>query len=495
VLHYLKLTLLPGELCLNYNWPPAESWIRTLPALLPLAGLVLLAVWGIVRGAPAGYALGWVFITLLPTSSILPLEDAAFEHRMYLPLAAVVVLVVCLAHMLVVRRLRPAARAAVAIAVVVAVAGGLGYRTARRNADYHDKEHMWREVVRCSPKNPRGHNNLGLALLESNRPSEAAACFKRALEADPTYAQAGQNLVIARSWAKDPGRAAEYLEAWLEQHPGSPVACQNLAVLLDKQGRLEEAIALYRQAIRLRRNYPQAHSQLGSALARLGCDAEAIKSLTKAIELRPHYADGHYNIGVFHARRGNSDQAQVHLQKALRLDSGHVGAHCAMGGIRLGQGHFEDAAACFARATELTGGPDRVRPLLGLALALAGGGDGSAAVARYRQVLAIDADNPLANNGLARLLATWPDPQIRNGAEAVRLAKKACQAVDNPDHAYLDTLAAAQAEIGQFDEAVRTMQQAISLVTQAGNTQAAKSYAAHLQLYQTGQCLREIPRQ
>jgi len=318
VLHYLKLTLLPGELCLNYNWPPAESWIRTLPALLPLAGLVLLAVWGIVRGAPAGYALGWVFITLLPTSSILPLEDAAFEHRMYLPLAGLAALAgSAWAWWLAGLSRRRWGWGALAAVLVI-----LGWRTWERNLDYRDPIAIWEQCLAVNPDNPRAHNNLGAVLAERGWPERGLEHYRRALELDPLYADAAGNLAVALAGKNDRASAAA-ARRYLALRPEDAGGWARLAQLLADADELTEAAAAWRAALRRVPANPTWRNELALTLMISGEEREAERELRRALAAAPNDVRTLVNLGALLGRMGRKGEARVLLEKASRLEPDH----------------------------------------------------------------------------------------------------------------------------------------------------------------------------
>ncbi len=98
VLHYLRLAVWPDALCLDYGWPVAASAGAIAWPLLALAALAGLTLWSIRRCPPVGLLAGWFFLCLAPTSSLVPIVDLAFEHRMYLPLAALAVAAVLLVY-------------------------------------------------------------------------------------------------------------------------------------------------------------------------------------------------------------------------------------------------------------------------------------------------------------------------------------------------------------------------------------------------------------
>ena len=115
-----------------------------------------------------------------------------------------------------------------------------------------------------------------------------------------------------------------------------------------------------------------------------------------------------------------------------------------------------------------------------------------AAAERYlREGLKQQPDLAGLANGLAWILATSPSDDQRNGEEALRLAEQACKLVSN-QHMYVDTLAAAYAELGRFDEAVKTMQEAIRLVRETDDAANLAAYEERLQLYEQSQPFRDV---
>ena len=101
--HYLRLAIWPAGQCFDYGWPPAASLAQVFwPGLLVVA-LLGLTVWALVKRPVLGFFGAWFFVILAPTSSVVPILDAAVEHRMYLPLAAIAAGVVAVGYMLVER--------------------------------------------------------------------------------------------------------------------------------------------------------------------------------------------------------------------------------------------------------------------------------------------------------------------------------------------------------------------------------------------------------
>ena len=141
IAHYLRLAFWPAGLCLDYCWPAATVGDALLPAILVI-GLLGLTAWALVKRPAWGFLGAWFFLILAPTSSFLPLqESAAFEHRMYLPLAAVVTGMVagaCLAGQWLARHatIPPATLRAVGACMAACAAIALGIVAFQRNEKY-----------------------------------------------------------------------------------------------------------------------------------------------------------------------------------------------------------------------------------------------------------------------------------------------------------------------------------------------------------------------
>jgi hypothetical protein len=275
LLHYLRLVVWPHPLVLDYAWPPPRSAADVVPAAIVIAGLLAATLWALrpldsgstrpsaslaiardvapnesrgrpersrgttqwslwlARGAPhrppLGFLGAWWFLILAPTSSLIPIADRAFEHRLYLPLAAVAALVVCAGY----RLLRT--RRGLAMGLAVALVGVLGAATMRRNHDYRSEIAIWTDTVVKRPKNPRAHYNLGKALATQGAYHQAIARFAEALRLQPSDADAHYNLGLAYAkLGQDDAAIAHYEEA-LRLNPTDAEARHNLDRLLPQR--------------------------------------------------------------------------------------------------------------------------------------------------------------------------------------------------------------------------------------------------------------------
>ena len=182
IAHYVALVFWPRNLVLDYyDWPIAHSlgWGGVLVALSILLFAVLF--W---RKPWLGFLGAWFFLILAPSSSVLPIfTEIAAEHRMYLPLAAPVALIVVVGWVILSRSAPGALIAGIVLTILLAA---LSTRTFLRNAEYQDPEMIWADNVNQRPANPRAHFNLGFTRMAMGRPAEAAGEFRKALDLAPT---------------------------------------------------------------------------------------------------------------------------------------------------------------------------------------------------------------------------------------------------------------------------------------------------------------------
>jgi tetratricopeptide (TPR) repeat protein len=273
VLHYLRLSVWPEPLCMDYGWPVARTVGQVLPPAAAIAALVGLTAWAVWRRPAWGFLGAWFFVIIAPTSSIMVITDLAFEHRMYLPLAGVMALAVMGGYLLcgaMVQRqwLRPWEGRALRVGLAGAVALSMGYLTVRRNRDYHSEVGFWEDNVRKRPQNARAHVSVGTACLkgEVGDLRRAQRALTRAIELDPNLAQAYSNLATVYGGLGDHRRALRLCNRAIELEPEYVRAYYNRGAALYELGHLDMAIRDYTRAIELAPAYP--HPYHARAVAR-----------------------------------------------------------------------------------------------------------------------------------------------------------------------------------------------------------------------------------
>ena len=201
----------------------------------------------------------------------------------------------------------------------------------------------------------------------------------------------------------------------------------------------------------------------------------------RMIQQRPDCYIGYEQLGFLALREKDYAKAIDYFQKVIDIEPNHANAYNARGLAYLDKADYDRAARDFSKAIELN--PMVAETHMNMGRALLRQNKTTEAIKYYRQALQLRNDWPNLLNNFAWILATHQDDRIRNGAEAVRLAKRACQLDSYRVPAALDTLAAAYAETGQFDLAVKTAQNALQLARDAGQTELLKDIQSHRDFY------------
>jgi tetratricopeptide (TPR) repeat protein len=407
ILHYLRLSIWPHPLVLDYSWPLADSILAALPAAAIVLALLAATAWALSRGAWVGFWGAWFFLILAPTSSIVPLADVVFEHRMYLPLVAVVVLVTIGAHR-VIGRLLDRARVPLTfrrgletglLVVAVAILGGV---TVRRNEDYRSALAMWMDSVAKRPDNPRAHNNLGIELMRQGRADEALAHFSEAVRLKPDVARAQNNLGGALLQRGQVTEAVAHFSEALRLYPDFVDAHLNLSMALVRAGRTGEAVAHLREAHHLRPGSPGIMNDLGQALAQQGRIQESIEWYAAALRVKPDDADAQKNLGIALLGQGDREGAIAHFSEALRLEPNDANTHNTLGVLLHQQGRVPEAVAHFEEAVRLR--PDFAEAQSNLGGALLGRGQIEDAIAHFSEAVRLKPDYAEAQRSLGRAL-------------------------------------------------------------------------------------------
>jgi tetratricopeptide (TPR) repeat protein len=325
ILLYLGLVVWPRPLVFDYG----TDVVQRVAAVAPQALVLMLLVAGTIvmlRYRPVLGFLGvWFFAILAPSSSVVPLFGQTMaEHRMYLPLAAVIALVVLGLYARIGQR---------SLIIFAAAVVGLGWLTIQRNKDYRSNLAIWSDTVAKRPGSARAHYNLGAALTGvPGRQAEAVSEYEKALQIQPDYPGAHNNLGCIL--ANIPGRLPEaigHLEAAFRLVPGYAKAHNNLGIILYKNERIPEAIVQFKEAVRIDPDYTEAHYDLGFALDKVGRISEAIFQLEEVVRINPNDAAAHKNLGIAMDKAGRMPEALAQFEEAVRIDPNDAMAHKNLG--------------------------------------------------------------------------------------------------------------------------------------------------------------------
>jgi tetratricopeptide (TPR) repeat protein len=382
---------------------------------------------------------------------------------------------------------------------------------------------MLQQALAAEPLDPKGENELALALLQRGRPAEAEHAARRALAQWPTYAEAFVNLGAALTALERPADAIDAFRRATALAPESADGWYNLGTALLQEGDAAAAAPALARAVQLRPGAVEPHHNLGHAELAIGHVDAAIDQFNEALQRAPNDAGVRATLAWTLLRAGHAEQAIGHFEalclaapESLEFRTALAGSLLQAGRVGEAVTRFEALVASepgnadlrnnlgwallqaqripaaieqFQRAAQLA--PDAPAVHGNLALAYIRQGQGRAAIAEYRIVLDRLGDDPRALCGLAWLLATWPEPDVRNGAQALALVRRANELCGGRDPVVLRTLAAAYAETGAFAEAVQAAERALQLPATASDTALHGTLLNQLASYRVGRPVRD----
>jgi tetratricopeptide (TPR) repeat protein len=303
------------------------------------------------------------------------------------------------------------------------------------------------EALRQRPDYPEAYNNLGLVFLRRGRTAEAATYFRRAVAFRPDFEQARRNLELAQGTPAAPPQAAP---------PADGARAQNLrGIELAREGRWDEAVAAFREAVRLRPDYTDAFNNLGNVLYFQGNLDLALAAYREAVRLSPEHAGAHSNLGEVLRQQGRLAEALEHCQRAVQLQPDFAQARNHLGLALSASERYEEALVQCGEAVRLQ--PDLAEAHHGLGYALLQLRRIDEAIAAIETALRLKPDLAEAHSNLGACL-------VRRGRVEDALAHLDEALRRKPDlaDAYLHK-AHALWQLGRFDEALAAAGQIVRL--------------------------------
>jgi len=520
---YLGTLFWPVDLSPFYPYP--ASWGVAVVFWSGFA-LACISVLMVVFGWRRGYLLtGWFWFvgTLVPVIGLVQIgRQSMADHYTYIPGIGVLLIVVWGVHELTARR-----RFQAVAGLVVSVTAGLVCVSLTRQQIGHwkDDETLWRHALTVTRDNDFAHYNLAFALAQQGDLDEAIGHYREAIRINPGKANVHDGLAFALVKRQRFSEAIQEYEQVLRLSPDDAAAHNALGSLLAGQGRFEEAIARFAEALRLEPGFLEAHYNLGLALASRGGHREAATQFREVLRLKPDHPNAARKLDQMLEALGEPDSAIARYREAVRSKPGDARAHAVLGRMLLETGQLDEAIKHCSEAARLEPKNAELQYRLGAALARKGEADKAApqfelaldldpkftaahyamgilcehrnqipeALKHWREAARLAPQWPDPLNNLAWILATDPRAELRDGAEAVKLAARAVGLSHTNNAEMLDTLAAAYAEAGRFAEASATARQAQAAAVALGSEALAEQIGQRLALYSGSQPYRQAP--
>ncbi len=447
-LAYLEGAFYPVHLAACYpigieNYHPAQV-IATAAVLLIVSGILL---WQ-ARRVPY-LAVGWLWFvgTLVPVIGLVQIGNAAVSDRYaYIPLVGLLIAVSWSLQVIAQRWHCPRA----ATGLTVLVVGSFMVLSARQARVWRNTDTLWEHALEVTPNNYVAHNNLAVEFQKRNQMGPALAHFEEALRIKPAYTY----------------------------------ALNGKGQCLMAQGQLPQAITWFQEAIRYDPSLAMSHLNLGAALGNTGAWQAAADEFREVLRQEPDSPEAQLNLARALLRLNQPQEAAAQFRIAMSLQPNPVAVLPELGRAYQLSGDWQQAEGCFRRLVALQ--PSQATYHRELALCLSHRGQSQQAREAYQEALRLNPNWPATDQSRAWRLATDRAPAQRWGPMAVLMAERVV-AVKGDDAQALDTLAAAYAESGRFEEAVRTATRASQQARAAAQTGLAGEIEARLHLYEKRQ--------
>jgi tetratricopeptide (TPR) repeat protein len=434
---YMGKLLWPTGLCAFYSFATEPSIKLIVCSALLVLGISA-GVCFFARTLPY-LAVGWFWFlgTLIPVIGLIQVGGQSIADRYsYLPSVGLfIALVWGFADAARFLSKKPARLGAVGGGAIL---GACLWLTHRQLPYWHDSIALFGRAVAVNSRNPLALTNLGGALVNAGRIDEGKARLRQALDLLPNSPAARASIAVGLEAQEKTSEAIATYREVLRREPDMPEARNNLALILASDWETTnrngaEAVSLARRACELTHNsQPPFLSTLAAAYAEAGQFEAAASAATRAIQIAARAGSTNFVTGE-----------SLRRELYLKHQPFHNAARPA-------------TQECVAAAR------------------LSDEGKSREAIDHYRKALELDPDHVDALNNLALILATDAAATNRNGAEAVRLAEKACKLTQYKTSMYVGTLAEAYAEAGRFEQAVATGSQAAAMFDKEGDQALAK---------------------
>jgi protein O-mannosyl-transferase len=478
-------------------WPEGLTVFYPMPKVFPAWQVIgstvlvlVISIFALTQWRRRPYLLfGWLWftVTLLPTINLIPVGFQSIADRYtYLSLIGVFVMLAWGAAEIFERVHLP--QVAIKVAAAAALIGCAAVSWAQLPV-WRNSLTLWTHSVAVTKDNAVAQHNLGYALAEVGRYSEALPYYREGLRLRPRHFDGQLNLGAALLHVQDYRGATNVLNEAIRLEPADLRAHNNLGLALMMLGRAAEATNHFALALKFNPSDPNVQVHYGLALTQLRDFKRAVNHYEEALRLDPRSWTAHFGLGKLYLTSGDLNGALDHLSRSAEINPQNVETHVLLGKAlhRAGQKAF--GMEELNRALKLD--PQNAEAHFALALALENDRKPETALNHFREALRIKPTSAESLNDFAWVLATHANPAFRNGPEAVAMAERACEMTSHNQPLLLGTLAAAYAELGEFEKAARTAEAAGDLARSLGQTDLATRDDQLRGRYLSGQPWRE----
>lgn len=350
IVTYIRLLIAPVNQNLDYDFPVTTTLFDPY-TLLCFVLLIALFIAGILlykKARMLSFGIIWFFVTLSVESSILPIKDVIFEHRLYLPMAGVTLAFAYYAAKLLYHKNKYVYYFAASAVVIILAAAAYN-----RNTVWQSELSLWTDVVKKSPAKARGYANRGVAYLNLKRYDEAISDFNKTLTLSKDFKNAYFNRGSAYYYKGNYQNALADFGKTIRLDSSFVKAYNNMGAIYLKLNDFPTAVSYFDTAIKIDTNFAPAYSNRGVAAKAMNDFNKALFYYKKGIEKDPDYYECYYNIGEIMMLQGKLQDAEKYFSKAITLKKDYTEAYYKRGNVYFMTGMLKNSLDDYNSAIKL----------------------------------------------------------------------------------------------------------------------------------------------
>jgi tetratricopeptide (TPR) repeat protein len=326
--YYIYLLIAPINLTLYREAEAVSSLFdfKVIISSLILISIIFFAIKNYNKNKILFFSVFWFFITLIPFSNILPLQNFMAERYLYVPSIAFSLLV---SYLLITIfninfkniKIKNIVRYGIVFFIFLLL-GFYVFSTVNRNNDFKDNLTLWSKTVSTNPGNSRAHDNLGFTYERSGDTEKALQEFEMAVKLQEDNFRALANLGVAYAQLGRYNESIATLKKSISVR-GYHKTYDKLGLVYVELNEEDKAIESFKKAIRINQRYAKAHNDLGTVYGRMGEFDLALYEFNEAIRIDRDYADAHYNLGIVLGFLKQNELAKKEFEVAVKLELGN----------------------------------------------------------------------------------------------------------------------------------------------------------------------------
>ncbi|MBN1291206.1 MAG: tetratricopeptide repeat protein [Candidatus Latescibacteria bacterium] len=390
IVTYIRLLFFPFNQNLDYDFPASSGFweLGTVASFAFLVLVIVTAIWLFPRKRIMAVGIFWFFLTLTVESSIIPIRNVIFEHRVYLPMFGFILILVSGLYYILGENRKITIN--IILISLIAIYSGL---TLKRNMVWKNDITLWKDIVKKSPNKDRSHMNLGEVYFSSGLIEEGLNEFNIGLKLNPKNFKVLNNIGFYYYTKGNYKESISYYDRGLAIEPNSPDLHVNKASALVMTGQHESGLEHFLKAVDINSQYiiklkaaageiaksgslPDAEKYYSEVLNRLPDDFETLKNLGKiqlsqkkyqeavsyfstALKINPGDTELLTNVGKVLLKMEKANEANPYFSEVVRLQPNDVEAHINLSVCLRAQGNITESERELLKANILL---DKLKP-------------------------------------------------------------------------------------------------------------------------------------